>query len=590
MMLSLVDLLAMVAPPVHSRLAEALGVMPGVLFGATVVATAGAGVMLWFIALGLSRRKERAWILAVLLVGVSLIMRLVAFEHLRVRALLPLGVSALLLLLLLAFRREFYVPTASLSHRGLVGGLIGLVSASCVAGFVLVGTHPGAGGSSSTTGAKLEEVALGLLGIPSAADEGNSRADDLLYYTLLGFGIALGAMILYLLLRSLRRDPDHDYLGHERLRELIVAAPEDSDSDSLAYFATREDRHTMWATDRRSALSYTVVNGVMLAVGDPLGNTQDWPTVMREFVARARNFAWIPAVAACSAKARLVWSETVHMQSLEMGDEAVIDCANFTLHGRERKSVRNAVHRVERAGVAMHLAPAAEIESALRSELQYLMSVWRRGRVERGYSMALGRFADDLDPTVMIAWAEIRGSVQGILQFVPWGDSGLSLDVMRRAPDAPSGLTEALIAHAIEESASMGIERLSLNFAPFRSVLEQGNGRGTGLANRTVRPLILLLSRWYQISSLYSFNKKFVPIWTPRYLAFPSHRDLAKVATAFLRAESFLPRLRDFGPKIATGPQSRVWVFRLSRRFSSTTWFQVRPSCRAMRSRPTVRS
>jgi len=560
MVLSVVDLLAIVAPPVHSRLADALGVMPGVVVNAAVVATAGAGVMLWFIALGLSRRKERAWLLAVLLVGVSLVMRLVAFEHLRVRVLLPLGVSALLLVLLLAFRRHFYVPTASLSHRGLVGGVIGLVSASCVAGFVLVGTHPGAGGSSSTTGAKLEEVALGLLGIPSAVDEGNSRADDLLYYTLLGFGIALGAMILYLLLRSLKRDPDHDLHGHDRLRELIVAAPEDSDSDSdsLAYFATREDRHTMWATDRRSALSYTVVNGVMLAVGDPLGNTQDWPTVMREFVARARDFAWIPAVAACSAKARLVWSETVHMHSLELGDEAVIDCANFTLHGRERKSVRNAVHRVERAGVAMHLAPAAEIQSALRGELQYLMGVWRRGRVERGYSMALGRFADEVDPTIMIAWAEIRGSVQGILQFVPWGDSGLSLDVMRRAPDAPSGLTEALIAHVIEESASMGIKRLSLNFAPFRSVLERGNHAGTGLVNRTMRPLILLLSRWSQISSLYSFNKKFGPIWTPRYLAFPSHRDLAKVATALLRAESFLPRPRDFGPSVATGPQSRA--------------------------------
>jgi lysyl-tRNA synthetase class 2 len=58
----------------------------------------------------------------------------------------------------------------------------------------------------------------------------------------------------------------------------------------------------------------------------------------------------------------------------------------------------------------------------------------------------------------------------------------------------------------------------------------------------------MLASHWFQIESLYRFNAKFHPEWQPRFLVYPSARDLPRVALAALEAEAFLvwPRLTWF--------------------------------------------
>jgi lysyl-tRNA synthetase class 2 len=59
------------------------------------------------------------------------------------------------------------------------------------------------------------------------------------------------------------------------------------------------------------------------------------------------------------------------------------------------------------------------------------------------------------------------------------------------------------------------------------------------------RGLLVFLSRWFQIESLYKFNAKFSPLWEPRFFVYPGGRDAPRIAIAALEAEAFLvwPRL-----------------------------------------------
>jgi lysyl-tRNA synthetase class 2 len=52
----------------------------------------------------------------------------------------------------------------------------------------------------------------------------------------------------------------------------------------------------------------------------------------------------------------------------------------------------------------------------------------------------------------------------------------------------------------------------------------------------------MLASRWWQIDSLYRFNAKFQPRWEPRFMSYPSVRDLPRIALAALEAEAFIVR------------------------------------------------
>jgi lysyl-tRNA synthetase, class II len=56
--------------------------------------------------------------------------------------------------------------------------------------------------------------------------------------------------------------------------------------------------------------------------------------------------------------------------------------------------------------------------------------------------------------------------------------------------------------------------------------------------------VLVWASRWWQIETLYRFNAKFQPEWEPRFLCFPSARELPRIAIAALEAEAFLVRPR----------------------------------------------
>jgi lysyl-tRNA synthetase class 2 len=115
---------------------------------------------------------------------------------------------------------------------------------------------------------------------------------------------------------------------------------------------------------------------------------------------------------------------------------------------------------------------------------------------------------------------------------------------MRRDRTADNGLNELMIATLIESGESLGVRRVSLNFAAFRSALERGERIGAGPILRMWRRLLVFMSRWWQIESLYRFNVKFRPDWEPRFLSFPTSRDLPRISLAALEAEAFIVRPR----------------------------------------------
>jgi lysyl-tRNA synthetase class 2 len=113
---------------------------------------------------------------------------------------------------------------------------------------------------------------------------------------------------------------------------------------------------------------------------------------------------------------------------------------------------------------------------------------------------------------------------------------------MRRDRSADNGLNEFMIVKLIAAAADLNVKRVSLNFAVFRDAIERGEKIGAGPVLRAWRAVLVFLSRWWQIESLYRFNVKFRPDWEPRFISFPATRDLPRIVIAALEAEAFLVR------------------------------------------------
>jgi lysyl-tRNA synthetase, class II len=342
---------------------------------------------------------------------------------------------------------------------------------------------------------------------------------------------------LLVLLRSQRTAAGLAAVDEWHIRTLLAATGE---RDSLGYFATRRDKSVVFSPSGKAAVTYRVVGGVCLASGDPIGDPEAWPPAILAWLRTAREYAWVPAVVGAGEQGAQAYARA-GLRVLQLGDEAVLGVAEFSLDGREMRGVRQAVGRVARAGYQVRIRRHAEIGPDEMARIIARADEWRDTETERGFSMALGRLGDPADGRcVMVEAIAPDGREAAVLSFAPWGAGGLSLDLMRRDRDADNGLMEFMVSRLVEAAPALGVSRISLNFAVFRSVFEQGSRIGAGPVLRLSRTLLLFLSRWWQIESLYRANVKYHPRWVPRFLCYEEARDITRVGIASVVAEGLL--------------------------------------------------
>jgi lysyl-tRNA synthetase, class II len=457
---------------------------PGVPAAARAVALV-FGVALVWLSRSLARRRRRAWQLAVVVVLAS------AGAHLAKGLDFEEATASLLLLgALLRYRRRFDVPgdPASLPQLvvlGLAGALVGSV--------------------------------LRIAALP----------DDMVD-AFWAAGTAVGFYALWLWLRPLSQAVRQTAAERRLARELV----ERYGRDSLSFFALRHDKSYFFSPSRRAFLAYRVVSGAALVSGDPVGDPDEFDALLAEFRRVAHARGWRLAILGASADC-LVHYERLGMRAITLGNEAVLMPSEFSLEGRTVRKLRQSVSRLTKAGYGFRVVNA---EDADRAELDAVSAVWRRGRCERGFSMAI----DDLyAPGSLFALAESPdGRVGGFLHLVPAGGAW-SLSTMRRRPDTPNGLTEFLVAQTLAWAKACGARELSLNFCALADyVAPQGP---MTLPRRAARRALLAADAVFQLERLHSFSRKFQPSWRPRYLCVERIGDLPLVGLAYLRVEQLVP-------------------------------------------------
>ncbi|ANY10127.1 hypothetical protein AFB00_16675 [Pseudonocardia sp. HH130630-07] len=516
------------------ELRSTLGLPQGVGLAALVV-TAVAGAGLLFLATGLRRRKQRAWWVAT---GTATFLLVVNVLHVvdQRRGIVACVLVAALLGALLATRRQFVARADPGGLGRAVRTLVQFGLSGFLVVWVLLALNPRRLLDDPSVAAQAAQAALSLIGItgPVTFAPAAGWLDDLTAAAGLTFGVVAVVTAGYHLLRSPEPRPSLEPADEQRLRELL----DHPGGDSLGYFALRRDKAAVFAPGGRSAVSYRVLAGVALASGDPVGDVGAWPGAIESFLASCTRYGWSPAVLGCSERGATAWAKA-GLDALELGDEAVLDTTAFTLDGRPMRGVRQTVNRMQRIGHTVAVTRLADCTGEERTDLAARALRWRGEEPERGFSMASSRVADPADPDAVVVTAARDGAPSGMLQLVPWGPDGLSLDLMVRDPGADNGINELMIAGLMAAAPGLGVRRVSLNFAVFRSALERGERIGAGPVARTWARLLRVASRWWQIDSLYRFNAKFRPAWHPRYVLFPAVRDLPRILLVALEAEGF---------------------------------------------------
>lgn len=518
--------------------------------------------LMWALVVGLlagalaSRKRIAWWLLLGYLAPFALAGGLEFADTGDINALIAMIVHLAIIGVLIAAWREFYTKVRRGAGWRALGVLVGGVTVGCLVGWGLIELFPGSlpPGAQRLGWAVYRVTAVVL--VDNEHFDGHPRSFVNFLLGLFGAIALLAAVII--LLRSQRAANAMTGTDESAIRGLL----ERSDvEDSLGYFATRRDKAVVFAPSGKAAVTYRVELGVCLASGDPVGIREAWPQAIDAWLRLADQFGWAPAVMGASELGATAYRRA-GLSALRLGDEAILDTRTFSLAGPEMKPVRQAANRLRKHGITVRIRRHRDIPAEEFPAVLARADAWRDTETERGFSMALGRLGDPLDADCLLVEAikparqpttarngqpavgspEPGDRVLGMLSLVPWGRTGVSLELMRRDPNGPNGVMELMISQLALNSEQHGVTKISLNFAVFRSVFEEGGRIGAGPVLRMWRGVLLFFSRWWQLEALYRSNVKYQPHWVPRFFLFEERRQLPRVAVASALAEGFLPR------------------------------------------------
>lgn len=447
------------------------------------------GLMLMIAARGLVYRLDGAWLSAVAIAPVAMVLSLA-----KGIAVTEASLLGLLLVLLLASRSAFNRP-ASLIHqalglRWLVAVAVLLVAALAVLFFVY----------------KDVDYAHELWWQFEASAEAprGLRA-------LLGLVLAAAAVAVWSLLRPFApaaRPATAEDLA--RARAIVDAQPR-----TEAQLALMGDKSLLFSDDGKAFIMYGRQGRSWIAMGDPVGERSAWPGLIWRFVEAAR-FAGGRAAFYQVAPEHLALYADAGLNAFKLGEEAMVDLAGFDIKGSKRANLRHAYNRAEREGLSFDLIPAEAVADHLPA-LQEISEQWLAEHQVREKRFSLGAF----DPAYLalrpVAVLRKDGRIIAFASLMLTGlKAEASIDLMRFAGEAPPGAMDYLFLRLLFHFKEQGYGRFSLGMAPLSGLSESS---AASLWHRVGRAVFDHGDRFYNFAGLHSFKAKFQPVWEARYLA-----------------------------------------------------------------------
>ncbi|MXV16608.1 phosphatidylglycerol lysyltransferase domain-containing protein [Hufsiella ginkgonis] len=215
-------------------------------------------------------------------------------------------------------------------------------------------------------------------------------------------------------------------------------------------------------------------------------------------------------------------------KSILIGQEALIDLRTFTLEGKERKSLRNAVNSITKKGFLTRTYEAP-IKDGLIRKLKLVSDEWLKSmdREEMVFSQGMFNWAE-LKNQSIITLENADEQIFAFLNIIPdYAEGEATYDMIRKTVDAPGGNMDVLILELIRYCKEKGYHRLNMGLAPL-----SGIGAARDFPEHTIKFAYEKVKQFRHFRGLRSFKEKFDPCWQNKYLVYEHHFDLIRLPGA----------------------------------------------------------
>jgi phosphatidylglycerol lysyltransferase len=486
------------------------------------------GLALVVSSINIYRRKRRAWLVVLLLAGFSVLFHLTKgldYEEATF--------SLLLVVVLVPLRKHFTVKSGTPELKGSLIRLAAAAGAALVygvAGFWLLDQRQF--GINFVIGDSVRKAILFLTMVGDASLVPHTRYAawflDSLYMT--GFTVAAYSAF------ALFRPAFYTLSIHPHEIQAATEITRLHGRSALDFFKLWPDKSYLFSPSRHSFIAYGVAGSFALALADPVGPEEEIEPSVRGFLEMCKENGWM-----CGFHQTLPdflpMYRRLGFHKLKIGDDAIVDLAEFSLDGKRMKQFRTEIRKLEAKGIV-----SREYEPPLTDEvlaqIREVSDKWLQipGRRERRFT--LGSFDPHyLRSTPVVAALDANGRMLGFVNLPASYRKGEATgDLMRRRIEAPNGIMDYLLVKILLRAKQQGLERFNLGMAPMSGFHEKEEATPE---ERAVHFFFQRLNFLFSYRGLRYYKAKFATIWEPRYAIYRNAFELPRMALALSKLSAY---------------------------------------------------
>jgi len=517
----LINIFSVIGPSLPERAVIIHGVFPLEFVHLSRFLSLLIGFALVISSVNIYKRKRRAFHLVLSLAVLSIIFHLTKGLDYEEAA-----CSGLLLIVLFVARRRFRVLSGIPDFRwGVIRLAIALAAALLygVAGFWLLDQREF--GIDFSIGDSIHRT---LLFLSLIGDPGVVPHTRYARWFLESMYLSTATMIAYSVY-AIFRPVVYRYrtLTHER--PLAQKITEQHGRSALDYFKYWPDKTYFFSPSRRSYIAYKVGGGYAMALGDPVGPDEEIERIIRDFSDLCDQNDWRVAFHQTLPDFLPIY-KTLGFRKLKIGDDAVVELAEFSLDGKHAKKMRHTVNQLEKDGVRFLYYPPP-IAADVMMQAKEVSDAWLRipGRRERTFS--LGMFDPEyVRHTPIYAAADPAGRLLSFVNVIPSFCRGeATIDLMRYRIDAPAGMMDYLFIKLLLAKKQEGYARFNLGMAPMAGFQEKEEA---SMEEWAVHSFMQHMNFLFSYQGLRAYKAKYATTWEPRYVIYRNILNLPLLARA----------------------------------------------------------